>query len=293
MPFSNKAKDEFANQTQWTQEEALPIQQPAAPVDHADEFENVTAWWWNPDAVKKDSSEPQTGTMEDRAAAQPDSVTFGQARSAGQGKVRWAGQSLGVYRRLVTRTMKEIMAAKGLIEDFATDAALNEVYVALKPMDRVMFNQEVHDLVENRLAALNAWLPRISPETEENADEGHEYQKRLVFAGPGGQPGAEFVLPDTQYDRLRFTDFVVSHPKTRAEKLFLKHYNELLQTAYEKTLREFGLDPNGQNSDGVVRRFEVKDDEANIYEICRATYEKMDATPMVAALALALGKILI
>ena len=287
MPFSNKAKDQFSSQSQWTEEEVRPIQQPAAPVDHADEFENITAWWWNPEAAgKKDSSAADD-------AAKPAPETSGQAKPVVQAKVRWAGQSLGVYRRLVTRTMKEIMAAKGLIEDFATDAALNEVYVALKSPDRVAFNQEVTELVESRLAALNAWLPRLSPETDENADEGHEYQKRLVFAGPDGQPGIEFVPPDAQYDRLRLIDFTAAHPKNRTDKLFLKHYNELLQTAYEKTLREFGLDPHAPGSEGVVRRLEVKDDEVNIYEVCRATYDKMDATPMVAALALALGNILI
>ena len=285
MPFSNKAKDQFSAQSQWTEEEVRPIQQPAAPVDHADEFENITAWWWNPDAVSKKDSPAADD------ADKPAPETSGPSRTAVQTKVRWAGQSLGVYRRLVTRTMKEIMAARGLIADFATDAALNEVYVALKSPDRVAFNQEVTELVESRLAALNAWLPKISPAAD--ADEGHEYQKRLVFAGPGGQTGAEFVPPDAQYDRLRLTDFIVPHPKTRTEKMYLKHYNELLQTAYEKTLREFGLDPYAPGSEGVVRLLEVKDDEVNIYEVCRATYEKMDATPMVAALALALGNILI
>jgi len=289
MPFSNKAQDEFAAQSQWTEEGALPIQQqPAAPVDHADEFENITAWWWNPEAASKKESVPPTG----EAAVEAPS-TSGQARTAVQAKVRWAGQALGVYRRLVTRTMKEIMVARGQIDDFATDEALNEVYVTMKPADRIIFNQEVNELVESRLAGLNAWLPRISPAADDSADEGHEYQKRLVFAGPGGQPGIEFVPPDAQYDRLRLTDFIVPHPKTRTDKLFLKHYNELLQAAYEKTLREFGLDPYGPGPEGLARRFEVQDAEVNIYEVCRATYEKMDATPMVAALALALGKNLI
>lgn len=281
MPFSNKAKD---LSSPWIQQEPRPG--PQTPVDHADEFENITAWWWNPEAARKDVDSPALPGDERR---EPD-----QARTPVQAKVRWAGQSLGVYRRLVTRTMKEIMASRGLIEDFATDEDMNEVYVAMKSRDRVAFNQEVHELVESRLAALNAWLPRISPETEGEADEGQDYQKRLVFSGPDRRPmSIEFTPPDAHYDRLRLTDFVAPHRKTHAEKIFLKHYNELLQTAYEKTLREFGLDPYGQGPEGVARRFEVLDSEANIYEICRATYEKMDATPMVAALALALGKILI
>lgn len=284
MPFSNKAKDEFS---QWIQEE--PRRDQSVPVDHADEFENITAWWWNPEAARKDSDESPAAEAE-IAVTEPEA---GQARTTVQAKVRWAGQSLGVYRRLVTRTMKEIMAARGQIDDFATDEALNEVYVAMKSQDRVMFNQEVSELVESRLAALNAWLPRLSPETDESADEGHEYQKRLVFSGPDRQVGIEFVPPDAQYDRLCLTDFMASHPKTRSERIFLKHYNELLQSAYEKILREFGLDPYGPGPDGVTRRYEIQDAEANIYEVCRATYEKMDATPMVAALALALGKILV
>ena len=287
MPFSNKARE---LSPQWIEEK--PVQ--TVPVDHADEFENITAWWWNPDAARKDSAQESPTGEAEAAADQNSEGSSGRAQVAAHGKIRWAGQSLGVYRRLVTRTMKEIMAAKGLIEDFATDEALNSVYVSMKSSDRVMFNQEVSELVETRLAALNAWLPRISPETEDAADEGHEYQKRLIFSGPDSQPsGQEFVPPDVQYNRLRLIDFVAPHPKTRAEKLFLKHYNELLQTAYEKTLREFGLDPYGPGPDGVARRFEIHDAEVNIYEVCRVTYEKMDATPMVAALALALGKILI
>ncbi|MDR2946697.1 MAG: hypothetical protein LBV79_08135 [Candidatus Adiutrix sp.] len=290
MPFSLKA-DEFA----WTQEDVSPARkpepQPSEPVDHADEFENITAWWWNPEAASRGASRPQADESGEAHAAQtPEAATVDQPRPAG----RWAGQALGVYRRLVGRTIREILSAQNLAENFATDEALSQIYLALEPQKRAEFNWEVAELVKMRLEALQVWLPQFTPAPEENADEGHEHQKRLVFSGPERRGlGEEFVPPDKQYDRLCLIDFVAPQPKTRAERFFLKNYNELFQAAYEKTLREFGLDPFGMGSTGLERRQEVTDEEVNIYEVCRATYDKMDATPMVAALALALGRLLI
>lgn len=283
MPLSNRAKDGYA--AQWSP--SHPSVKPQnTPVDYADEFENITAWWWNPDAVSS-SNQLEAPSNEAKGDQAIDLSCIAREN-------RWKGQALGVYRRQVTRAMREIFSERGFISGYVSDEGLNEVYVNLAQPLRVEVNQKVHEVVEQKLAALTAWLPEIPANWEGELGEGQGLQKRLVFAGPDRQYLDEWTETlEMSYDRLQISYYPGPAATNVEDRFYLDHYNKMLQAAYEQSLLEIGLDPASRNDEGVPRRQEVKDVEANIYEICRSTYAKLDESPLTAALALALGQALI